>query len=246
MKNTVLIILSYMTVLYGCALQSDLVALDDRLTLTEQHNLESEKKLRNQSAGQHVNIYRLKEEIQILRGKLEEIEFTLNKQIKTDKDRIVRLEEYLHLEPTGSGLKIEADSGIKPRSLAGKKLSENEIYKLAKQAFDQGDFETAREGFQKLIKQHPKSKNADNAQFWIGEIYYREKWYEKAIIEYQNVIEKHPKGNKVPAALLKQGFAFYNLRDKANARLILTELLKKYPKSNESKIARQKLKEFTP
>jgi len=117
---------------------------------------------------------------------------------------------------------------------------------LAKQAFDQGDFETAREGFQKLIKQHPKSKNADNAQFWIGEIYYREKWYEKAIIEYQNVIEKHPKGNKVPASLLKQGFAFYNLGDKANARLILTELLKKYPKSNESKIARQKLKEFTP
>jgi TolA-binding protein len=50
----------------------------------------------------------------------------------------------------------------------------------------------------------------------------------------------------VPASLLKQGFAFYNLGDKANARLILTELLKKYPKSNESKIARQKLKEFTP
>ena len=227
-------------------MQSDLVALDDRLTLAEQHHLESEKKLRNQSAGQHVNIERLKEEIQILRGKLEEIEFTLNKKINTDKDRIARLEQYLHLEPTGSGLKIEKDSGIKPMSQAGKKLTENEIYKLAKQAFDQGDFETAREGFQKLIKQHPKSKNADNAQFWIGEIYYREKWYEKAIIEYQKVIEKHPKGNKVPASLLKQGFAFYNLGDKANARLILTELIKKYPKSNESKIARQKLKGYTP
>jgi len=246
MKNTVLIILSYMTVLCGCALQRDLVALDDHLILIEQHHSESEKKLRNQSAGQHVMIDRLKEEIQILRGKLEEIEYTLNKKIKTDKDRIVRLEQYLNLEPTGSELKIVADSGIKPKSRARKKLSENEIYQQAKQAFDQGDFETAREGFQKLIKQYPKSKNADNAQFWIGEIYYREKWYEKAIIEYQEVIEKYPKGNKVPASLLKQGFAFYNLGDKANARLILTELLKKYPESNESKIARQKLKGFTP
>jgi tol-pal system protein YbgF len=246
MKNTVLIILSYMTVLCGCALQRDLVALDHRLILTEQHHSESEKKLRNQSAGQHVMIDRLKEEIQILRGKLEEIEYTLNKKIKTDKDRIVRLEQYLNLEPTGSELKIVADSGIKPKSRARKKLSENEIYQQAKQAFDQGDFETAREGFQKLIKQYPKSKHADNAQFWIGEIYYREKWYEKAIIEYQEVIEKYPKGNKVPASLLKQGFAFYNLGDKANARLILTELLKKYPESNESKIARQKLKGFTP
>ena len=121
MKNTVLIILSYMTVLCGCALQSDLVVLNDRLTLAEQHHLESEKKLRNQAAGQHVNIERLKEEIQILRGKLEELEFTLNKQINTDKDRIVRLEQYLHLEPTGSGLKRKADSGIKPKSQAGKK-----------------------------------------------------------------------------------------------------------------------------
>ena len=123
MKNTILFILSYMMVLCGCALQTDLVALDDRLTLVEQHHLESEKKLRNQSAGQHVNIERLKEEIQILRGKLEEIEYTLNKKIKTDTDRIVRLEQYLHLEPTGSGLKIEADSGIKPKSQTGKKLS---------------------------------------------------------------------------------------------------------------------------
>ncbi|MBW2198143.1 MAG: tetratricopeptide repeat protein, partial [Deltaproteobacteria bacterium] len=90
------------------------------------------------------------------------------------------------------------------------------------------------------------SKNADNAQFWIGEIYYHEKWYEKAILEYQKVIEKYPKGNKVQASLLKQGFAFLNLGDKSNARLILSELIKKYPKSNEAKIAKRKLKGLAP
>ncbi|MFQ5486070.1 MAG: tetratricopeptide repeat protein, partial [Desulfobacterales bacterium] len=84
----------------------------------------------------------------------------------------------------------------------------------------------------------------DNAQFWIGDTYYREKWFEKAILEYQKVIENYPKGNKVPASLLKQGFAFFNIGDKANARLILKELIKKYPQSNETKIAIKKLKEF--
>ncbi|MBU4503079.1 MAG: tetratricopeptide repeat protein, partial [Proteobacteria bacterium] len=81
-------------------------------------------------------------------------------------------------------------------------------------------------------------------QFWIGEIYYSEKWYEKAIVEYQKVIEKYPKGNKVPASLLKQGFAFLNLGDKANARLILQELVKKYSEATEAKIATKKLKEL--
>ena len=122
------------------------------------------------------------------------------------------------------------------------KFSEDAIYHSGKQAFDQGDYESARENFQKLIKKYPNSKNADNAQFWIGEIYYHEKWYEKAILEYQKVIEKYPEGNKVQASLLKQGFSFFNLGDKANARLIFTELIKKYPKSNEAQIAKKKLK----
>ena len=97
-------------------------------------------------------------------------------------------------------------------------------------------------GFQDFIKRYPNSKNADNAQFWIGEIYYSEKWYEKAILEYQNVIEKYPTGNKVPAALLKQGLAFANIGDKPNAKLILEELRRKYPDSSEAKVAAEQLK----
>jgi tol-pal system protein YbgF len=118
------------------------------------------------------------------------------------------------------------------------------IYKPAKGAFDAGKNEEARRGFAKLIEKFPKSQHADNAQFWIGETYYQEKWFEKAILEYQKVIENYPKGNKVPAALLKQGLAFQKIGDTANARLILKELIKKYPQTSEGSIAKQKLKEF--
>jgi tol-pal system protein YbgF len=87
----------------------------------------------------------------------------------------------------------------------------------------------ARQGFEDLLKKYPSSSRANNAQFWLGETYYQEKWYEKAILEYQKVIDKYPKDNKVPAALLKQGFAFLSLGDKTNARLVFRELLNKYP-----------------
>jgi tol-pal system protein YbgF len=118
------------------------------------------------------------------------------------------------------------------------------LYAAAKQRFDRGEYEDARQLFQTLLEQHPQSDNADNAQFWIGEIYYHEKWYEKAILEYQKVIENYPKGNKVRSALLKQGLAFSNLGDGDNAKLILRELVRKYPNSKEASMAEKKLKTF--
>jgi tol-pal system protein YbgF len=222
---------------------------------------EKEHYHRTKSADMQVMLDELREEIRILNGKLEETEYLLTRKIAALEDAgtkrkdilgkveeksalnydcIVDIQQYLNLESSGSDSKIKAVGKTDPPKRSGG--SEDEVYALAKQAFDQGDLETAREEFQRIIKQYPKSRHADNAQFWIGETYYREKWYEKAILEYQKVIEKYPKGNKVPASLLKQGLAFFNLGEKANARLILNELVVKHPKSNEAKIARQKLK----
>ncbi len=202
------------------------------------------------------------EELQTLRGRIEENEYFLNRHLKTTDNsnqnlntelaalrieleilirRVADLEQYLNVEPSktkGAGAPPAAGTQT------AKKPQAQTLYLSGKQAFDQGDFNAARENFEKILTQFPKSEQADNAQFWIGEIYYREKWYEKAILEYQKVIEQYPKGNKVAASLLKQGFSFLNLGDKANARLILKELVKKYPDSNEGKIARQKLEEL--
>lgn len=238
-------------------------------TLEEYRNAreQNDKELRSKTAGQNATIEELQEEIRILKGKLEETDYLLKQKINAfaelsekreiklesidkttslNKDRIERLEQYLNFESTAQIQKGQPVSNIPSGKQAKHKLSENEVYTSAKQAYDKGDLNAAREGFQKLLKEFPKSENADNAQFWIGEIYYREKWYEKAILEYQTVIEKYPKGNKVTASLLKQGFAFFNLGDKSNARLILSELIKKYPKSNEAKIAERKLKGIGP
>jgi tol-pal system protein YbgF len=288
MYKSVCIILSAMIFLTGCALQRDVVTLDDRLAQSEKRYSDSElknkkleakldeyrnaseqydKEIRSRTAGQNADIDQLQEEIRILKGKLEETDYLLKQKIKAfdelteqrekkleaidkasnlNKDRIARLEQYLNFDSTQSVQKKKSVSGTTSGKQGKHKLSEDDAYKAAKQAYDKDDLNAAREGFQKFIKEYPKSINADNAQFWIGETYYREKWYEKAILEYQKAIEKYPKGNKVTASLLKQGFAFLNLGDKVNARLILSELIKKYPKSNEAKIAEHKLKGMTP
>ncbi len=231
----------------------------------EQTLEEKDQGLRTQSAGLHANVTRLHQEIQRLNGRIEELDHRLQRLIKSaetssskedlklerlekmvqrNQERIMATEQYLSIETTKSGARKPVVASSQPASPTPPKMSAVDTYKAAKQAFDQNDYDKAREGFRKLISKHPKSENADNAQFWIGETYYREKWYEKAILEYQKVIEKYPRGNKVPASLLKQGLAFSNLGDNANARLILKELIRKYPRAAEAKIAKQKLKEL--
>ncbi|MGD2187898.1 MAG: tol-pal system protein YbgF [Desulfobacterales bacterium] len=257
---------------WGCATQSDVNTIDNRLSEMELRDAELRKQreaiksniedrsqeLRKQSASLRATIEEMNEDIRILSGRLEEFEYSMKQQqrkideiekqreeklnriaerMDQNSEKIIQMEQYLNLESTKRPV-----AAVSPGVAAKTPPSEDEVYRSAKQAFDQGDSDAARNGFQEFIKRYPNSKNADNAQFWIGEIYYREKWYEKAILEYQNVIEKYPQGNKVPAALLKQGLAFSNIGDQANSKLILEELIRKYPKTNEAKIATEKLK----
>ncbi len=215
--------------------------------------------IRGQLADFQAENEALREEVQKLTGRIEEAEFHLQQRTEgrqqagdriesrlerideattENTDRIRQLEQYLSLE------RERAAQAAAPPTAPAAEPTEAELYKNAKAAFDQEKYAEAREIFEQLLKRFPDSQQADNAQFWIGETYYREKWYEKAILEYQKVIEKYPKGNKMPAAMLKQGYAFDQLGDSSNARLVLKELVRKYPDTNEAKIAQEKLQKL--
>lgn len=164
---------------------------------------------------------------------------------RTNKDRIAAVEQYLDFEaPSADAAAEAATGGASDQPSNGQVLSEAELYKTGYEAFVDGQYEVAREKFKEFLSKYPKSDNADNAQFWIGEIYYSEKFYAEAIMEYQKVIENYPDGNKVPASLLKQGLSFSNLGEEANARTFLEEVVKKYPSSSQAATARKKLETF--
>ncbi|MDH3566377.1 MAG: hypothetical protein OEM61_03360, partial [Desulfobacteraceae bacterium] len=99
MKNTVLIVLSWLMVLPGCALQQDVISLDDRLAQAERRYAKAEEKnkelesklseygkddknLRGKTASQSAMIDSLREEIRVLSGRLEEAEYFLKQKIQ--------------------------------------------------------------------------------------------------------------------------------------------------------------------
>lgn len=283
MKQIIFLFFSICMILQlsGCVTSTDFIALENRVASLEMENarhikkekeyykklgsafaeLEKDLKVKGTSSREKYadiksDIDKLKNEMRILTGSIEESEHRLSQYGETaiqdekksfkridnavskNYQRLIRLENYMGFEPSGSlsgGDKDEQDG-------SGPDKSEQGLYKHAKEFLDQGKNDNARREFNEFLSLFPDSENADNARFWIAESYYRDKWYEKAILEYQKVIEKYPGGNKVPAALLKQGYAFANLGEKANSRLILKELIKKFSKSNEADIAREKLK----
>jgi len=284
LKNKIPVILIFcLTVSWisGCAIQQDIRSLQERMIVAERQNQDlqrrnaalekqiqdemnslgqsretADKKLRTQYASLNVNLDTMQQELRSLTGRIEEIEFLLNRKL-TDAEadgrkqqqrldeialtmadtekRLVVLERYLSLDSKTGAPKTEEKPAPAPVQ---------NLYDRAKSAYDKGDWEKSRQLFAQLLQEQPKSDNADNAQFWIGETYYNEQWYEKAILEYQTVIEKYPKGNKVPAAMLKQGLSFLKLGDQSNARLVLKNLIQKYPKTNEAAIASAKLKDI--
>ena len=220
--------------------------LDDRVSAVQNaqaKNTEDLAALRKATANTGVNISDLRDQVQQLRGQVE----TLKKETARDPKKDAEVQEKIdHLlvkinfiENFLAGAADSAASG-KDQGKQGKAA----VYAAAYSTFKNGQYTKAREAFQDFLTAHPTGEYSDNAQFWIGECYFFEKNYEKAILEYEKVTKKFPSSNKVPYALLKQGLCFQNLGDKVSARLLLQQVIKDYPNTNQARIARSKLQEI--
>jgi TolA-binding protein len=117
---------------------------------------------------------------------------------------------------------------------AAAKPASDQAFTGGKKAFDAGNVESARNGFQKLIADYPSLRRRTTPSSGSVKPIIGKSGMRKPSLEYQKVIEKYPSGNKAPAALLKQGLSFLKIGETNNARLVLKELVAKHPSTNEA------------
>ncbi len=103
-------------------------------------------------------------------------------------------------------------------------------------------FPKARLLLNRFIAKNPTHELADDAQYWIGESYFEEKNFERAILAFNKVQVDYANGDKAPDALLKEALAFLNLGDKASARELMGRVVQKYPDSAAAAAASERLK----
>ena len=92
-----------------------------------------------------------------------------------------------------------------------------------------------------FLEAYPQTRLSDNAQYWIGEIYYAQGQFTQAVEEFRKVVDEYPGQDKVPAAYYKIALCFVNLRDTATARRYLTYILEHFPRTREAQLAQEKI-----
>ena len=104
---------------------------------------------------------------------------------------------------------------------------------------EEQNFAAGRDLMETFLKRYPSDDLAVNAAYWVGETYYAEKAYEKAILQFEDIIQKYGEHPKVASAMLKQALAFESSGDKATGRLLLQRVMERFPLSDEAKKAKQ-------
>ena len=243
-KSLIPVVLLSVTV--GCTgmqdMERDVAGLKHEVALLQSQLTEIEKSqtpLRKELATLNLRMDETLTELQGMRGTVDETQYLVQRELEVVNQRLAALENG----GTGysPGTTAPSASPIPSQPKPAPTLDPEEIYAQAYNVYKEGRLSSAREAFSDFLKQFPKTEYSDNAQFWIGECYYRENNYEDAILAYEDVVSKYPEGNKVPDALLKQGLCFQALGDDVSARIILQRVVENYPDTPQAAIARSKL-----
>jgi len=217
--------------------------------------------IRKVQASLGADITELSDQVQQLRGSVEKLQRDVttlsgragrkDEEVKEIRERLDQVAFKVNFVENFLGIGRKEDradgqekSGRSVRESLKGKTDKESVYALAYETFKQGHYEKAREEFQNFLKLFPNTEYSDNAQFWIGECYYLERKYEKAILEYDKVVKGFPEGDRARHALLKQALSFQKLGDKSSARLLLQQVIREYPNTSQARIAREKLLEI--
>lgn len=115
------------------------------------------------------------------------------------------------------------------------------LYNDGLRDFNAGKNDLAAQEFAQYLHAYGNTDLAGNAQFYLGEVLYRQGNYQQAILAYNRVLDQYPGGNKAAAAQLKKGFALLEAGQRDAAVQELRSLINRYPKSPEATQARDRL-----
>jgi tol-pal system protein YbgF len=120
-------------------------------------------------------------------------------------------------------------------------LSPARLYETARADYFAGQWTSAISGFEAFLRAFPRSEQADDAQFHIGETHYAQNQWAQAIAAYNQVIQNYPGTNTVPDAYYKRGMAQDRLGQADAARASWEAVAKNFPESDAGRLAKQNL-----
>ncbi len=231
----------------GEEMQDRIKALEDRTDKAEASDAERSKKLdealdqatklltRN-SADLGTQVDKISDELATISGKVEILSRNMDAlrggdaagQLAAITARLDALERQL-------GISTKGGTGTAPT------VDKATLFGQAQQKLQAGEFAEARRLFRAYVQAFPIDDKADDAQYGIGEAFYKEKDYEHAIAEFQRVIDSYPNGDMIDDAFMEAGTAALENKWCVDSAAYLGELVRRFPQSPFVKSAKQKL-----
>lgn len=159
--------------------------------------------------------------IRDMNGKVENIEYRLNTlekkmdTISTDID--LRFEQLQKKIGTPSAGKTKTNNAIKPTAKAPKGTKPQDLYEAALTDLKNNKLNEAEGKLSQFLGSFPKDNLAGNAQYWLGEVYYKQQNFAKAAVAFKDGYSKYPNGTKGADCLLKLGLSMKALGKKEEA-----------------------------
>lgn len=171
-------------------------------------------------------------QVQALHDSLDETRARLNK-LTTQLDQMAAQQQNLPSQTPGAS---PAVAQAPPPDV---------LYNNALRDYNAGKYDIAGQEFADYMKFYPNTDLAGNAQFYLGEIAYRQGNFQGAIQAYDTVLQQYPGGNKAAAAQLKKGYALIELGQRDAGVRELNSLIARYPRSVEATQARERLRQVS-
>jgi TolA-binding protein len=214
----------------ACQTSQDIAKGQEYVDPTEVKTVEST------SSNSGENFDSLKQEIAVLKGQVEELQFSSSQEQTKLQARIRELEtanQSLNADLAKAKIVATPVESKSPEGKSGAPL----LWDIAQKDLQAGRFEQAQVSLQEIGKSYSKTKYALSAAVLLGLTQYKLKKFEDAALSFNQVIEKHAKEPVAALAWFGQASSFAQQKQEADAKLFFEELTRRYPKTSEAKLA---------
>ena len=213
----------------------------------------------------------LQQEVQQLRGKVEELNYDLGRLKQDQKQRYLDLDR--RIVSLSSAPRVEKEtqvaSAVSPITQANSAITQasdvnaasdaapapqpavtrtpndpeaaNAAYKAAFALIRKRQYDASIVALLDFVKNFPQSDLVGNAHYWLGEVYMVQGDASLAALSFEYVIFEFPQHRKIPDALYKAGVAYQNTGDVDKANQLLQRVSVEYPESSAARLALERV-----
>jgi len=180
-------------------------------------------------------------QVQSLNDSVDELKSRIAKMDKTLQEMQTQLQNIQTPASTTVPGSQPSAGGMAPGQAVNQTPPLQETFQAGVRDYNAAKYDVASGEFQDVLHYYPLDDLAGTAQFYLGEIAYRQQNYADAVTAYNAVLEGFPGSAKAPAAQLRKGLALLQMNRKTAGVQELRALIQRHPQTPEAAQARQKL-----